>query len=136
MKLNTIRLLFVAVVLAAALSWALDSPELPMEPDGYRFQFGVSLLAEDCDDGSAENQQCGGSFGIDSTTVSSGGGGGQQRVPCIWRFARAECQGQCFAPSDPQRADKRQLTHIEYCIDQVTDRIVETRSVDIDRCCA
>lgn len=81
MKLNTIRLLFVAVVLAAALSWALDSPELPMEPDGYRFQFGVSLLAEDCDDGSAENQQCGGSFGIDSTTVSSGGGGGQQRVP-------------------------------------------------------
>ena len=98
MKLHAIRLLLAAVVATVAFSLSTDvpdAPDLPRDPGGYRFQFGVSLLAEDCADGTAEHQQCGSSFGIDPNLMGGGGGGGggggQQSEVC--GLERTDCEG-------------------------------------------
>lgn len=135
MNLYAIRLLLVVVVVAAVFSLRPHAPDLPPDPGSHRFQFGVSLLAEDCDDGSAEHQQCGGSFGIDPNLGNTGGGGGGQSRSCTWRWARTECRGTCGVASDPDRSSKRQATDILYCIDPITDRIVDSRSRDVSNCC-
>lgn len=133
MKLHATRLLPLVVVVAAVFSLSLDDPDLPGDPDIYHFQFGISLIAEDCADGSAEHQQCGSSFGIDPNL--GGGGGGQRSQLCTWRWARTECRGVCGVASDPQRGTKKQATDILYCIDPNTDRIVDSTSRDVDNCC-
>lgn len=107
MKLNAIRLLFVAVVVAVLSSLSSNEPDnvlgKPTEVKNYHFQFGITVQAEeDCDDGTAEHQQCGGSFGIEGPIGGGGGGGGgqQRRDGCNY-FSHKECSGENCIPRIP-----------------------------------
>ena len=135
MKAQLTRLSFVVIVLAAFAAQGPVAPDIPQGDAAVKtgFRFGITVQAEeDCDDGTAEHQQCGGSFGIEGPIGGGGGGGGGQRLPrCTWVWSnREEC---LYDYCDGVQGDKVKYIW-EYCRRLSDGYIEDSRRTSVGCC--